>query len=418
MEKSRVEFPDKFQFLFQPARYKVSYGGRGGAKSWAFARALLVLAAQSPLRILCAREFQNSIRESVHKLISDQVDSLGFSDLFEVLQASIRGHNGSEFVFAGLKTNPRAIKSMEGIDICWVEEAQSVSNESWEILIPTIRAPGSEIWVSFNPHMESDPTYRRFVVSPPPEAVVVKVSWRDNPWFPAELSMEKDYLARVDKDAYVHVWEGGCQTRSDAQVLGGKCIVQEFDPGKTWDGPYFGADWGFSSDPATLVKLWVHERRLYVHEEFWGIGVEIDALPSWFEKIEGSRSHVIRGDNARPETISFLQRHGYPRIIAADKWTGSVEDGVAFLRSFEQIVIHPRCRHFEEESRLYQYKTDRLTGDILPDIEDKNNHCIDATRYALQPMIKNSGLGMLDFMAAQAEKKKLAEEKLKALVGR
>lgn len=397
-----AQFPRKLRFLFQPARYKVAHGGRGGAKSWGFARALLIQAAQRPLRVLCAREFQNSIQESVHKLLVNQIDELGLTPFYSITQTGIKGANGSEFIFAGIKSNPTKIKSTEGVDVCWVEEAEKVSSESWEVLIPTIRKPGSEIWVSFNPNLETDPTFRRFVSDPPPDAIVQRVSWRDNPWFPEELRREMEYLRRVDHDAYQHVWEGECRTASGAQVLRGKVSVEAFEPGEGWDGPYYGADWGFASDPTAAVRLWIHAGRLYLEHEVYGVGVDIDATPAFFDRIPEARAHIMRADSARPETISYMQRHGYPRIIGVEKWPGSVEDGIAVLRSFEQIVIHPRCLNAQQEARLWSYKVDRLTGDVLPALVDAHNHVWDAVRYALQPMIRNRGTGLLDFYAQQA----------------
>ena len=192
--KTRAEFPEKLQCLFRPARYKVLYGGRGGAKSWGIARALLIQGAAKPLRVLCAREIQKSIGDSVHKLLSDQIKALGLAGFYEVQKTVIRGRNGTEFTFHGLKHNVTNIKSAEGADVCWVEEAQTVSKSSWATLIPTIRKPGSEIWVSFNPELEDDETYQRFVANPPTGAVVVKVNWSDNPWFPDVLRQEKDDL--------------------------------------------------------------------------------------------------------------------------------------------------------------------------------------------------------------------------------
>lgn len=208
-----IEFPEALSFLFEPARYKVPYGGRGSGKSWGVARALVVLTAQSPKRILCAREFQNSTKESVHKLLGDQIEALGLSGLFEVLETTIRGANGSEFIFEGLRRNTTKIKSMEGIDICWVEEAQTVSKASWDLLIPTIRKSGSEIWITFNPDLEEDETYQRFVVNPPPGAVVRLVNFTDNPWFPDELRVEAEHLRSQDLDAHANVWLGECKRK-------------------------------------------------------------------------------------------------------------------------------------------------------------------------------------------------------------
>ena len=218
--QTEVNFPEKLSFLFEPYRFKVAHGGRGGAKSWGFARALLLLAYQKPLRILCAREFQNSIQESVHRLLSEQIVELGLADHYEVLQSAIRARNGSEFSFSGIKTDPSKIKSAEGYDICWVEEAEKTSKESWNILIPTIRKPGSEIWVSFNPNLMTDATYQMFVVNPPPGAKVVAINWRDNPWFPDVLEQERLHMERTEPELYLHVWEGQCLPVGDNQLIG------------------------------------------------------------------------------------------------------------------------------------------------------------------------------------------------------
>lgn len=400
-----VSIPPAFAFLFQPARYKCALGGRGSGKSWAVARALIIRAFQQPTRILCGREIQASISESVHQLLRDQIDEMGLAPWFHVLDKKITGHLGSEFIFSGIRSNITKIKSTEGVDIFWGEEAEKFSQRSWEVVIPTIRKAGSEIWVTYNPDAETDPTHKRFAIDPPPDAIVRKVSWRDNPFFPAELERERVYLQRVDPDAYAHVWEGECRTISEAQVLRGKYEVHAFEPGGTgWDGPYFGADWGFAQDPTTLVKCWVRGRMLHVEHETYGVGIDIDATPAMFDKVPGARDHIIRADSARPETISYMQRHGYSRMTGVEKWAGSVEDGIAFLRQFEKIIIHPRCIHAIEEARLYSYKTDRLSGDVLPDVIDKHNHIMDALRYALAPLIRRVGMGFFDYMQQQQAK--------------
>jgi len=385
-----VHLPEAFQELFKPARYKVYYGGRGSAKSWSMAIALVMEMLKRPARVLCTREYQNSIADSVHRLLSDTISRLGLSDAFMITRDSITSRIGAQVLFKGLHHNIQEIKSTEGIDICWVEEAELVSASSWDILIPTIRNEGSEIWVSFNTRDESDPTYKRMVVNPPPGSIVRKVSWRDNPWLSTELRREKDYMARVNPDAYEWIWEGAPRRFSDAQILHGKYKIEPFEPiVDVWDGPYFGADWGFSVDPTTLIKCWIYQKRLLIEAEVFGVGIEMNDLPDRFSVIPGSRDHTIRGDNARPETISYLRNHGYPRIIGVDKWKGSVEDGIAHIRSYEEIIIHPRCKHTAEEARLWSYKTDRLSGDVLPVVKDGNEHCWDAIRYALEPIIRS-----------------------------
>jgi phage terminase large subunit len=396
-----LQFPDALSFLFEPARYKVGYGGRGSGKSWGFGRALLIQAMQRPLRVLCARELQMSIQESVHHLLEDQIESMNLRRWYDVQQRAIYGSNGSEFIFAGIRSNPNKIKSTEAVDICWVEEAEKVSERSWEILIPTIRKTDSEIWISFNPDEATDPTYKRFVINTPPGAIVREITWLDNPWFPEALKAEKDYLARVDPEAYQHVWLGKCRTNSEAQIFRGKYRIEAFetpaegtDERAKWDGPYYGADWGFSQDPTVLVKLWISARTLYVEHEAYGIGVELDDIAEMFKRVPGCGERIIRADNSRPETISHVSSKGGLAIEAAEKWPGSVEDGIAFLRSFEAIIIHPRCKHAAEEFRLYSYKVDRLTQDVLTDIVDKMNHVIDSIRYSLQPLIGSDGLGV------------------------
>lgn len=437
-----LEFPEWAQVLFRPKRYKVIRGGRGSTKSWSIARALIILSCAGPERILCTRELQTSISESVHHLLEHQINAMGLAPYFEIQQQAIyrKPYNakdaGSSFIFYGIKSNPTKIKSTEGITRCWVEEAEKISSRSWEILIPTIRVPGSEIWISFNPDEENDPTYQRFVTNAPSpeECDSIEVNWQDNPWFDqTELVKEKDYLYRVDPEAADHVWGGQCRRNASAQIFRGKYIVQSFTPPDPalcdkehpmWDGPYFGADWGFSQDPVVLTKVWVDSYhkdaegkkrpRLYVEYAVGGVGIELDAIATLFKRVPGVEGKVIRADNARPETISHVKGKGYCesmtcdfvfnrerpepkcpkcggkakylRVEGAEKWKGSVEDGIAWLKQFE-IVFHPRCELHIQEARLYSYKVDRLTRDVLTDIEDRHNHCWDADRYACQPMI-------------------------------
>lgn len=392
-----IEFPRKLQFLFKPKRYKVPYGGRGSAKSWSVARALVLIAANSKRRIFCGREIQLSIKESVHKLLSDQIANMGLSHKFIILDNEIRGVNGSEFIFAGLRSNPHKIKSMEDVDIAWIEEADKVSEKSWELLIPTIRKPGSEIWITFNPDEMTDPVYKRFILNPPPNSTVVKIDWKDNPWFPETLREEKDYLYQVDPEAAAHVWGGNPRKVSAAQIFRGKYRVDSFEPNpldQTWSGPYYGGDWGFGTDPTAAVRCWIKDRRLYIEYESWELHLENDAIAErWRKDIPGIGTHKVRADSARPETINHVNKFGL-KVVAALKWAGSVEDGIQYLRSFEEIIIHPRCKKMEEEARLYRYKEDRITGDVLPEIIDKHNHLWDAIRYALQPAIKG---GKLEF---------------------
>lgn len=214
-----IQLPEKLRPLFEPGRYKVPYGGRGSAKSWSVARALLLLAAQKPIRVLCARETQKSIHESVHRLLKDQVELMGLQSFYDVQDTKIVGRNGSDFAFAGIRqqgvTN---LKSFEGVDICWVEEAQVVTRKSWDVLIPTIRKPGSEIWITFNPELDSDETYERFVLNPPEGAIVIPMNWSDNPWFPPELEAERVAWKKRDPVGYETVWEGKCRPAVEGAI--------------------------------------------------------------------------------------------------------------------------------------------------------------------------------------------------------
>jgi phage terminase large subunit len=373
--------------LVNPYRYKIYYGGRGGAKSWSFARALVGEAYRRPLRILCTREFQNSIADSVHRLITDQISALDLDAWFTITQTSIKSHCGSEFIFKGLQRSIQEIKSTEGVDICWVEEAQTISEDSWEILIPTIRKEGSEIWISFNPQQDTDPTFRRFVLNTPPDSILQKVNWSQNPNFPEVLNREREYMLRTDPDAYQHVWEGFCRQISDAIVFRGRFVVETFDAPPSDARLYYGLDFGFSQDPMALVRCWMRDNVLYVDHESYGIGVELDDIAEFINRVPGADTWPIRGDSSRPETISHARRRGFD-MAAAKKWNGSVEDGIAVMKGFEKIIIHQRCKHTAEEFRLYSYEVDRQTNDILPKICDKHNHCIDAIRYALDGFIK------------------------------
>lgn len=369
-------------------RYKVLYGGRGAGRSWSIARTLLLLGLERPLSILCTREIQASIKASVHTLLKEQIEELQLP--YEVLDTQIRSANGTAFSFEGLHRNITKIKSYEGIDICWVEEAEHVTKNSWDTLIPTIRRPGSEIWVNFNPDQESDPTYRRFILVPPPDTWICFVTSWDNPWLPDELWKEREYLYSVDPEAAAHVWGGECRAFSKLQILAGKWRVEDFEPGEDWDGPYHGNDFGFAAHPTTAVRVWRYQNRLYVEYESYEVGLGLhNTVDRWKRDVPGIENHVSRADSSRPETINFLRENGMPKMApkGAPKWKGSVEDGIEHLRSYECIVIHPRCKHAIEEARHYRWKTN-TAGDILPVPNPVHDHVIDAIRYALDPLIR------------------------------
>jgi len=215
----KVQIAEPFEELYEPHRYKVFYGGRGACKSWEFARAMLVQGAVKRELSICAREFQTSIEDSVHRLLSEQIQLLGMESFYTVQQQIIKGKNGTEFVFKGLKNNINNIKSFEGADRVWVEEAQNVSERSWDVLIPTIRKEGSEIWISFNPEDELDPTYQRFVVNKPEGTYLRKINYDENPWFGAPLDLEMEECKRTNFNKYLHIWEGECNTDYEDSII-------------------------------------------------------------------------------------------------------------------------------------------------------------------------------------------------------
>lgn len=391
--KIKAEFPEKLQFLFKPSRYKVAYGGRGGAKSWGFARALIIMAAQRPLRILCTREIQNSLQESVHRLLSNQIEALGLSDRFQVIQTVIRGHNGSEFIFEGLRHNTNKIKSMEGVDICWVEEAEKVSDESWSVLIPTIRKPGSEIWISFNPTIPQAPTWQRFVATPPPSAQVAKIGWRDNPWFPAELKAEMEHLKATNYEEYMHIWEGEFRQFADGAVYKNEIIKARQD--------------------GRICRV-VHEPILPVHT-FWDIGIG-DSTAIWFAQVHNGEYRVIDyyESNGKPidHYVQVLNQRGYTYgndwlphdAQAKELGTGrsiqeilislgrkvvitpklSIDDGINAARmAFPKVWMDAdKCERglecLSHYHREYNDKVDQLKP--VP-VHDWSSHAADAFRY-------------------------------------
>ena len=388
------------------------HGGRGGAKSRSFASALVMLAIQKPIRVLCGREFQQSIGDSVHSLLADQIQRSNVGDLLDVKQKSIDGINGSKFIFAGMHHNIESIKSKEAIDIAWIEEANTLSRKSLDVLKPTIRKDDSEVWFSFNCDSEEDPVYHDFVVNEHPDALVVKVNYWDNPWFPDVLRKEMEWDKAHDTDKYLHVWEGFPKVASHAQVFAGRWRIEDFETPHDAQF-YYGADWGFSVDPTALVRLFIQGDKLYIDREAYGVGVDIDDTPELFDRVmcdtsefreamettpednkdEYVRRYVLRArkwkimaDSARPETISYMKRRGF-NIKGAKKWKKCDEDGVEFIKSFEEIIVHPSCRHAKYELQYYSYKLDRLTGEPTPVLEDKHNHIIDAMRYALEPLM-------------------------------
>ncbi|WP_343518103.1 PBSX family phage terminase large subunit [Sphingomonas sp.] len=379
-----VDLPEYASDLWEPFRHLAWKGGRGAAKSRTVASGLVLLASQSHERILCGREVQRSIKDSVKRLLDDEIRRLGLETVFESTETEIRGPNDSLFLFSGVKGNANGIKSTEGITIFWGEEAQTFSQASIDTVVPTIRAPGSRLIWTWNPDLPTDPIDRMFCGEdgPPPRSIVRHVNYDANPWFPEELRAEMEYMRGRDYDKYLHVWEGQYRQNSEARVFKNWKVNADLAAPA---GAVFrqGADFGFSIDPSCLVRCWIDGHKLYVDHEAWGLGVEIDKLPELFLSVPDSEKWWTTADTSRPETISYLRRHGFPNIRAAVKGARSVEEGVEFLKAFD-IEVHPRCEHLIQELTHYSYKTDPLTGDVLPVLEDKDNHLIDALRYACE----------------------------------
>lgn len=403
MTTEQIQIPPKLipVFVAENVRYRGAYGGRGSAKTRTFALMTAVKAYQLAEAgvsgaILCAREFMNSLADSSMEEIKQAIQSVDWlNDYFEIGQHYIRTRNGLiNYIFCGLRHNLDSIKSKARILLCWVDEAEKVSEMAWRKLTPTVRETNSEIWVTWNPEVEGSPTDLRFRKNTPDNAVVVELNYQDNPFFPEVLEQERlNDLARLDYASYAWIWEGAYLENSDKQVLNGKYIIEEFDDDlyKKAERLLFGADFGYANDPNTLIRSFILNDCLYIEYEAYGVHVELNEIPSFYDSVPESRKWSIKGDCSRPETISYIRREGF-KISAAKKWQGSVEDGISHLRGFKQIIIHPRCKHTAEEARLYSYKTDRVTEEVLPIIEDKNNHCWDAIRYSLDGYIKQSNV--------------------------
>jgi len=369
--------------LLQPARYKGLYGGRGSAKSHCFAGMLVARSVAAKTDAVCIRENQISLDQSVKKLLEAKIAAYGVSSYFKIQEREIKSIHGGIIIFTGMQNHTAdSIMSLEAYDIAWFEQAEKASQKSIDLLRPTIRKEGSELWFSWNPNLPTDPIEVLLRgEDPPPGTVVVRSNWHDNPWFPEVLKIEKDYDLKRDPDKYAHIWQGEYQRNSEARVFR-NWTVEDFEsrPGTIFR---FGADWGFATDPSVLIRCWIEGNRLYVDHEAWMIGCEIVNLPALFQSIPEAEKWPIVADSARPETISHMRKHGFPKIFAAIKGPKSLEEGVEFLKSFD-IIVHPRCTHLIDELTMYSYRTDPLTNRIMPILEDKDNHVIDALRYACE----------------------------------
>jgi phage terminase large subunit len=406
---ARIELPEKLWELFAPAhgklRWRGAHGGRGSGKSFNFAVMAAIRGYETRRRILATRDIQASIRESFHAELRGAIAAYPWlQSHYRITNEGIYGANGTEFIFRGLRHNIEAIRSLAQIDICIVEEAEDLSEKSWRQLVPTVRSPHSEFWVIWNPLLDGSPVDKRLRKHPPPRSMVVEMNHTDNPWFPPELEEQRLHDQEVlDPETYAHIWEGAYLENTEAQVLASKWRIARFEPGDDWDGPYHGLDFGFSQDPTAATRCWIHDGRLFVEREAGKVRLELDDTADYLkQRIPGIEKYEVLADSARPESISHLRKPDkLPRIAAAKKWGGSVQDGISFLRSFREIVIHERCIETKREARLYSHKVDRLSGQVLEGIVDAHNHYIDSIRYGLDKVIRRKGVTFGNIGSAQ-----------------
>lgn len=379
------------------SRYLGVHGGRGSGKSHFFAELMIERSLLQKTDAVCVRENQKSLDQSVKKLLEHKIEKLNAGAYFEVQDKKIHSTTGGLIIFQGMASHTaESVKSLEGYDIAWVEEAQTLSQRSIDMLRPTIRKPGSQIWLSWNPRKDTDPVdVLMRSEHTPPGSIVIEANYFDNPYFPDVLRAEMEYDKARDFDKYRHVWMGQYEQNSEARVFR-NWRIEEFEAP---EGVTFrlGADWGFSVDPSCLVRCYIDGRNLYVDYEAYMVGCEIVNLPALFMSVPEAEKWPIVADSARPETISHMRKNGFPRILAAVKGARSLEEGVEWLKSFD-IIVHPRCKHLIDELTMYSYKTDPLTGLVMPILADKDNHVLDALRYACegvrraqkQPTVKRS----------------------------
>lgn len=379
-----VDLPEYAGDLWLPFRHLAWHGGRGPGKTRTVATGLILQSMERHERVLCGRETQRSIRDSSKRVLDDEIDRLGVRSVFTSTETEIRGPHDSLFLFNGVRGNATGLKSIEGVTTFWGDEAQAFSQGSIDTIVPTIRVPSSRLIWTWNPDLPTDPIDVMFrgEKGPPPNSIVRQVNYQDNPWFPDVLRVAMEHDRARDTDKYLHIWEGQYRLNSEARVFKNWTIDSDIAPDAGTE-LRLGADFGFSIDPSCALRCWIDGRKIYVDYEAWGLGVEIVNLPNLFMTIPDAEKWWLTADSARPETISHLRGHGFPRIRPAAKGARSVEEGVEWLKSYD-IVVHPRCQHLIDELTHYSYKTDSLTGQVLPILEDKNNHMIDALRYACE----------------------------------
>lgn len=415
MTATNIELPPKLIPLFShpKLRYRNSKGGRGSGKTRTFAKMTAVrgyMFAEMGASgvILSGREYMNSLSESSMEEIKEAIRSEPFlNNYYEMGENYIRTKNRRvEYIFAGLRHNLDSIKSKARILLAWIDEAETVSEMAWQKLLPTVREQDSEVWITWNPEKKGSATDKRFSAPIMYDddgniiGMTVEMNYTDNPWFPDVLELERSRDQRTMDDAtYRWIWEGAYLEGSEAQVFKNKYVIKEFEPDPLkWEGAYQGLDFGFAKDPTAFVRSWIKGNTLYIRNECGRVGLELDdTVPFILNTVPDADKYKTYADNARPESISYLKRHGLTQCAPCEKGKGSVEDGIDFMKSFDEIVIHPSCVNTIEEFRNYSYKKDRLTGDVLPILLDEWNHYIDAIRYSLVPVMKGRG-NILDLL--------------------
>jgi len=381
-----IKIPQKIIPLFQTdKRYIVLRGGRGSSKSWGAVDYIITKCEEKKIRVLCAREMMNSIKDSVHKLISERIIMHGLESHFKITERDIKHINGSEIIFKGLLHNVTSIKSIEGVDICFVEEAQSVSRRSLEILKPTIRKENSKIIFVYNPTNEDDPVHVDFTLTEREDTLNIEVNYADNPFFPDVLREEMLYDKENDYEKYLHIWEGKPIQHAENQVFYGKWEIKDFETPE--DAQFFhGSDFGFANDPTTGIRCFIQDDCLYIDRESYKLKLEITETGNYIlNDIPTFKTWKSIGDCSRPETISHLNSHNGFNMVGSRKGAGSIEEGIQKIRQFKRVYIYPSCKETINEFRLYKWIKNKLTDENTPKPEDKNNHLIDALRYALEP---------------------------------
>lgn len=412
----RPPIPKIYEPLWQPSRYKAFYGGRGGGKTETIARRLIELGMEEKHLILGGREIYNSIEDSSKAVLDDILDEYDLWGEWESLKTTIVNHRtGTRFIFRGLqKATIKSIKSLKGVTIFWGDEADAFSERSLQVLLPTIRAGGSELWFSWNPNEEDDPIHKMFVGGePPPDSIVVFVNWWDNPFFPQELKDHQQWMKVRDPELEAHIYGGQTRKQTKEQIYSNwREEAFEAPDGVVF---YFGADWGFSIDPSCLVRCWLepgNRNKLYIDYEAWALGCPIEKLHQLFDPVPHSHDFPITADSSKPETIAYLKKRLEKRDDKGDilrnelneiqywnryqmrpskKGPGSVIEGIEFLQALD-IVVHPRCKHVIEELKGYKFKVDPHTSEILRVPVDKKNHLMDSLRYAVERVRRMSGL--------------------------